>query len=146
MALDRDTCGECSRRGLLLGVGLAGLTTVVGLGEGTAAADQNGSGDEERAKTIDLGRASRIKIGGGVVISKHNVVVTRPTKRTYRAFSAICTHQGCTVGSVAKKRIVCPCHGSKYSIWTGAALVGPATDSLGRRNIKIVKGRIKMAR
>lgn len=145
MELDRDGCGECSRRGLLLGVGLAGLTTVVGLGEGTAAADE-GSGDEERAKAIDLGRASRIKIGGGVVIAKHNVVVTRPTKRTYRAFSAICTHQGCKVGSVTKKRIVCPCHGSKYSISTGAALVGPATDALGRRSIKIVKGRIKMAR
>lgn len=47
MALNRDACGECSRRGLLLGVGLAGLTTVVGLGEGTAAADQV-SGDEIR--------------------------------------------------------------------------------------------------
>jgi len=46
------------------------------------------------------------------------------------ALSAICTHQGCTVGyNSGKADIECPCHGSVFST-TGRVLVGPASSPL----------------
>jgi cytochrome b6-f complex iron-sulfur subunit len=46
------------------------------------------------------------------------------------ALSAICTHQGCTVGySSARGDIECPCHGSVFST-SGKVLVGPASSPL----------------
>ncbi len=41
------------------------------------------------------------------------------------AHSAICTHQGCTVGE-SGTRLACPCHGSVYNAQTGAVINGPA--------------------
>ena len=41
------------------------------------------------------------------------------------AHSAICTHQGCTVGE-SGKQLACPCHGSVYNAQTGAVINGPA--------------------
>ena len=46
------------------------------------------------------------------------------------ALSAICTHQGCTVGyNSGKADIECPCHGSVFST-SGSVLVGPASSPL----------------
>ena len=46
------------------------------------------------------------------------------------ALSAICTHQGCTVGyNSSKADIECPCHGSVFST-SGSVLVGPASSPL----------------
>ena len=41
------------------------------------------------------------------------------------AHSAICTHQGCTVGD-SGKQLACPCHGSVFNAQTGAVVHGPA--------------------
>ena len=41
------------------------------------------------------------------------------------AHSAVCTHQGCTVGE-SGKQLACPCHGSVYNAQTGAVINGPA--------------------
>lgn len=41
------------------------------------------------------------------------------------AHSAICTHQGCTVGE-SGKQLACPCHGSVFNAQTGAVVHGPA--------------------
>jgi len=45
----------------------------------------------------------------------------------FAAFSAVCTHAGCTVGfDQSAKEFVCPCHGSIYNALTGAVIQGPA--------------------
>jgi Rieske Fe-S protein len=72
----------------------------------------------------------RVPVGGGVVLGKEKVVVTRPTADDVRAFSAVCTHQGCTVNSVADGTIDCPCHGSSFDAATGAVRHGPAARPL----------------
>jgi Rieske Fe-S protein len=51
-------------------------------------------------------------------------VLTREDK--VRGFSAICTHQGCTVASVSGGTINCACHGSKFDAKTGEVVNGPA--------------------
>jgi Rieske Fe-S protein len=52
------------------------------------------------------------------------------------AFSAICTHQGCTVAP-AGKELDCPCHGSVYNAATGEVMGGPAPRPLDKVNVKI---------
>lgn len=71
-----------------------------------------------------------VPVGGGVILSDANYVVTQPTKGTYKAFSKICTHQGCKVGSVADGVIKCPCHGSQFSIEDGSVKHPPASKPL----------------
>ena len=57
------------------------------------------------------------------------LVLARPAKNKVVGFSAICTHQQCTV-QPAGKEYICPCHGSRYNAFTGAVLQGPATKPL----------------
>ena len=42
--------------------------------------------------------AAEIPVGGGKVFEALKVVVTQPTAGDFKAFSAVCTHQACTVG------------------------------------------------
>ena len=72
-----------------------------------------------------LASVDDIPDGGGVVVQDANVVVIRDGN-SIQAFSAVCTHQGCTVASVQDGRISCACHGSVFDSGTGAVLQGPA--------------------
>jgi thiosulfate dehydrogenase [quinone] large subunit len=57
----------------------------------------------------------------------------------FTARSAICTHQGCTVGfSQPDLTFVCPCHGSVYDARSGRVLQGPAPSPLP--SIKVAEG------
>ena len=51
---------------------------------------------------------SAVPVGGGVVLEDAEVVVTQPEARKFHAFSAVCTHKGCTVNKVADGVIECP--------------------------------------
>ena len=73
---------------------------------------------------------SDIPVGGGTIFEDHEVVVTQPTEGEFKAFSSICTHQGCPVGRVEDGTIQCPCHGSKFAIADGSVTDGPATEPL----------------
>ena len=72
---------------------------------------------------------SKVPVGGGVILEE-KYVVTQPTSGAYKAFTAICTHQGCPVTSVEDGVIKCPCHGSEFSISDGSVTEGPATEAL----------------
>lgn len=62
------------------------------------------------------------------------------------AYSAICTHRGCAVGSLAQGDIVCPCHGSMYDPHHGAKVVGgPAPRALAALPIKLDAGQVVAA-
>jgi Rieske Fe-S protein len=77
-----------------------------------------------------LTSVATVPAGGGVVLGKAGVVVTKDSSGTIHAFSATCTHQGCTVSSVSNGTINCPCHGSRFSATSGAVVQGPATRAL----------------
>ena len=64
-------------------------------------------------------------------------MITQPQAGAFKAFTAICTHQGCIVSSVADGTIDCPCHGSKFSIKDGSVVNGPATSPLAPVAIKV---------
>jgi Rieske Fe-S protein len=84
----------------------------------------------------------QVPVGGGVVLRKEKIVVTQPAPDDVRAFSAVCTHQGCTVGTVADGRIDCPCHGSSFDAATGAVRNGPATRPLWKVAVVVRSGKV----
>lgn len=92
-----------------------------------------------------LGAAAKVPVGGGAVFEKEKVVVTQPEKGHFHAFSAICTHQGCTVASVEDGTINCPCHGSKFSFEDGSVVSGPAEAPLAEKKVTVADGQISLA-
>ena len=52
-------------------------------------------------------------------------MVTQPTEGDFKAFTAVCTHQGCLVEPAATASIPCPCHGSRFSLEDGSPLGRP---------------------
>jgi len=135
-----------SRRGVLAvgvvgvaGVALAACTqaplpdnpTVSSPG-GAASSSGGGSGEGPSAAAKPLAQLSAIPVGGAVSATGSNgapLIISRPTSNTVAAFSAICTHQGCTVAPVGNQ-LDCPCHGSIYNAMTGAVINGPAQRPL----------------
>lgn len=57
-------------------------------------------GDEISVDGTDLGPTSDIPVGGGTIFQDERVVVTQPEEGTFKAFTAVCTHQGCVVSEV----------------------------------------------
>ena len=88
--------------------------------------------------------AADIPVGGGKVFDKLKVVVTQPTAGDFKAFSAVCTHQGCTVNGVSNGVITCPCHGSTFDVATGAVVQGPATQALPTKSVTVGADGIKV--
>jgi len=84
-----------------------------------------------------LAATSEIPVGSGMIFPAKQVVVTQPTSGEYKAFSAVCTHMGCIVNQINNGTIDCPCHGSQYSIKTGAVVAGPAPAPLPTKQIKV---------
>lgn len=74
---------------------------------------------------------SDVPVGGGKILKDAKVVVTQPSDGKFMAFTAICTHQGCTVTGVEDGEIVCPCHGSRFSIEDGSNVGGPNGTEAG---------------
>jgi Rieske Fe-S protein len=140
-----------SRRALLAGAGvtcaamLTGCTThdassggSTAAGGGTAAsAGGSAPATGSAAAAGALAATSQVPDGGGKIIDGKHIVITQPESGSFRAFSAICTHQGCIVSSVSKGTINCPCHGSKFSIKDGSVINGPAPSPLASIAIKV---------
>jgi Rieske Fe-S protein len=84
-----------------------------------------------------LAPLSSVPSGGGVILSGPKVVLTRGTDGTVHGFSAVCTHQACTVNQISGGVISCPCHGSRYDATTGAVVGGPAPSPLPKVAVQI---------
>jgi Rieske Fe-S protein len=77
-----------------------------------------------------LASTSDVPVGGCFVVTGAKVVLTQPTEGDFKAFTAVCTHQGCLVESSTEGEIPCPCHDSRFSLEDGSPQSGPATASL----------------
>ncbi|MEW2047849.1 Rieske (2Fe-2S) protein [Streptomyces sp. NBC_00377] len=111
---------------------------------GAASTGGTGGGDDSAAGAA-LTKTADIPEGGGKVFDAEKVVVTQPAAGTYKAFSAVCTHQGCAVKSISDGVINCPCHNSNFSITDGSVKSGPAKKPLPEVAIKVSGDSITLA-
>jgi Rieske Fe-S protein len=137
-------------------VGLAGAVSACGSGgsssssagtnagappaTGAASAPSSASGGGAStggAQGSALAAISEIPVGSGKIFTSEKVVVTQPNSGDFKAFSAVCTHMGCIVATISNGTIDCPCHGSQYSISTGAVVGGPAPSPLPAQSINV---------
>jgi Rieske Fe-S protein len=91
-----------------------------------------------------LAKTADIPEGGGKIFADRKIVVVQPVAGRFRAFSATCTHQGCTVDNVTGGMINCPCHGSMFDL-DGTVMGGPATKPLPEVRIKVDGDTISLA-
>ena len=103
-------------------------------GGSSASSDSSASGGTSSGAGI---KTSDIPVGGGKIYADEKIVVTQPKSGEFKAFSSICTHQGCPVTKVADGTIDCTCHGSKYSIEDGSVEDGPAPKPLPEKTVTV---------
>ena len=165
MTHEPQTDSLATRRGVLAGVGLVGIASAItACGAGTSSSSAAGNaattqaatgttpaapassaaagGASSSSATNALAATSKIPVGSGMIFPEPQVVVTQPTAGEFKAFSAVCTHMGCIVNQISNQTIDCPCHGSQYSITTGAVVAGPAPRPLPAKQIKVSGGSI----
>lgn len=144
---------EVTRRAVVAGTGVLAVSatlaacSVYGKSDQPAApADQPGSpADQPTPGGQALGSTGDIPVGGGKVFADQEIVVTQPSSGTFKAFSATCTHTGCTLNKVVSGTINCPCHGSKFDINDGSVVNGPASRPLAQRQVTVSGDTIQLA-
>ncbi len=112
---------------------------------GAASASSTGAPAATTPVAGALASVSEIPVGGGVIVPEPPIVITQPVAGTFKAFTAICPHQGCLVSEVAENEIVCPCHGSLFSAEDGAVVQGPAVQGLTAASIAVQGDSIVLA-
>lgn len=156
-----------TRRDLLKGTALAGAGVVSGsllAGCGSSTAGDSTSSKaaaaapaaQPSAAAVDsdvyvITELADVPVGGAkICIDPHNTygqnfVITQPKAGEVKAFTALCSHEGCPVSKIIGKRIHCNCHGSEFSIEDGSVLQGPALAPLPTAEVKVVDGKVLMA-
>lgn len=121
--------------GTLAGCGSNTATSVASQAAGAASAAASGAASAASKAVASAIKQADVPVGGGKIVDK--VVVTQPTAGTFKAFSAVCTHQGCTVSKVENAKIICACHNSVFDAATGAVVSGPAKTALAEKSISV---------
>lgn len=121
-------------------LGLAGCTQQI---RQEAAARSHYAGSEP----TDLMAAADLPVGSSASVDAdgRTLLLHRTDESTVVAFSATCTHQGCTVRPVERPEgpsYACPCHGSNFDVATGVPFGGPAKAPLTDYEASVQDGRI----
>lgn len=144
MSIDRPTRRSVLAAGAVGGVGVVGLLAGCGSSSDGGTTAQGGSGSTQPPSGTELAKLSDIPVGAAKSVQGPDdkpMIVTRTAAGTAVAFSAICTHQGCTVAP-AGKELHCPCHGSRYDAATGKVLGGPAPQPLSEVSVHVANGAV----
>jgi Rieske Fe-S protein len=140
---------EPSRRNLIAGVAVAGVAVplLAACGSDSTSTDSSASastdpttGGSSSSSTPSSGggiKTADIPVGGGKIYKSEKIVVTQPKAGEFKAFSAVCTHQGCIVAKVVDGTIDCTCHNSMYSIEDGSVEGGPAPKPLPEKTVTV---------
>lgn len=157
---------ELSRRGLVAAAtcatcGLAGCASDAGTGSPTSQQTSGSTSSSTSAPSSETSKSleatssgpieggknvpkSSIPVGGGLIVSDGEIVITQPTEGDYKGFTSICTHQQCPVTSVEDGVINCNCHGSQFSITDGSVVRGPATEPLASKPVTVTGDQITL--
>ena len=88
---------------------------------------------------VDEGKVATFTFEGA------KIAIARVEGRLY-AFDDVCTHMGCplSTGELEGASIECECHGSVFSVVTGAVEAPPATDPIETYPVREDGGRIQL--
>ena len=149
------------RLGTALGVGAASASVLAacggGSGSGSSGGDSgnggsggggsNGGGGSKKAEAQGgkaIAQTSEVAPGSAVKFeeSGNPAVLVHLDSGDFVAYSAVCTHQGCTV-AYQNGQLACPCHGSVFDPSNGAEVVaGPAPRPLPEVPVEIRGGEV----
>ena len=94
---------------------------------------------------VNVLSASEIKPGEmkGVKAGNKRVLVVNLDGEFY-ALGDVCMHEGCSLseGTLEGENVVCPCHGSTYSVKMGSVIKGPAAQPEPTFEVKTENNRI----
>ncbi|TQN31355.1 secreted protein [Haloactinospora alba] len=124
-------CGMTRRRML----GATGAAGAVAAGAGACSSTNEPQPQDSLRGTV-VAQTSDVPQGSGTVLVDDKLVLTQPEQGEFQAYSAVCTHAGCTIQEVTE-RIRCLCHGSEFDIATGEVVAGPANDPLEKFTVSV---------
>lgn len=137
------TAGNFSRRSVLAGSATALLACAAcSAGGGSApptTASTTAATGSGRSATA-LGKVADIPAGSGLVATGPDgpLLLADSGGGKVVAHTAVCTHQGATLDGAG----ICPLHGSKFDVTTGAVLAGPATLPLAAVAVSVTDGQV----
>jgi nitrite reductase/ring-hydroxylating ferredoxin subunit len=151
-----------SRRNVITGLAAAGLAgpllAACGSSGDSTVTGTTGAGQGAASPSAPAGAGSggsggggggiptaEIPVGGGRIFAGQQIVVTQPKAGEFKAFSAICTHQGCPVSRISSGTIECLCHGSQFSIEDGSVQGGPAPRPLPEKKVTVTGSTLTVA-
>jgi nitrite reductase/ring-hydroxylating ferredoxin subunit len=157
-ALEKISRERFIRLGTALGVGAASASLAAC---GGGASSSGGSGDKKSgggssdkgskaASSSDkaaIAAESDVAPGGAVTFKDAGspAVLVHLKSGDFVAYSAVCTHQGCTV-AYKNGQLACPCHGSVFDPAKGAEVIaGPAPSPLPEIPVKVEGGDVVKA-
>ncbi|WP_149203139.1 ubiquinol-cytochrome c reductase iron-sulfur subunit [Actinotalea subterranea] len=146
--------GPTRRAVLAVGASLAGAGVLVACGApdddapaqdaGSAGAGSGGGeGSGEAGGGASLAALEDVPVGGALsatTAAGDPIILVQAEEGTVVAFSAVCTHSGCTVAPDGEE-IVCPCHGSVFDL-TGKNVDGPAPSPLPPVEVEVRDGQV----
>jgi len=128
----------------VLAAGAAGAGAVALAACSSSSSKKDKSPAAPPPATSALAKVADIQVGMCVATKLPDgkaAIVSRPTGDTVAAFSAKCTHMGCTV-QPAGGELHCPCHGSKFNALTGEVIHGPAASPLPKIDVHVANGEV----
>lgn len=152
--MEAETSGFSRRTVLSAGAGVPVTALLLAACGDDATTDDAGPGTSGTAPgsgtppteepSGSLAAVADIPVGGALVVENgpggKPVVLARPREGEVVAFSAICTHKGCTVKADGSA-LACPCHGSTFDL-TGANTGGPAPSPLPTVEVTVADGQV----
>lgn len=141
------------RTGVVLGVGTVGIPLLAGCGDGRASRSPEApaspySPDREVAPGEAIASEEEVEPDSAVLYANTETgqpeVLVRLPDGEFVAYSAVCTHQGCTVAYRRQmQKLACPCHGGVFDPAEGAAVVsGPPRRPLPEVEIELRDGKV----
>lgn len=129
------------RRGVLRGAAVAAGAVLASVAGNTLAkgdVPMNAAAKKSGKKIVKLASLKVGKTKNFIAANGAPAVLFR-TKNGVFAYSAICTHQGCTVDySPQYKALLCPCHGAMYDPFSNAkVLSGPTNRPLDKVKVSV---------
>jgi Rieske Fe-S protein len=112
---------------------------LVGLGIGVPLLSACGSDSKASSSAASgtLAKTSEVPVGGAKIFTAEQVMVSQPTQGDFKAFSTICTHNGCPITELKGAEIECGCHHSRFATKDGSVTHGPANRPLQELKVTV---------